>query len=327
MNFPALLNTIAALFLMMTVGFVAGKLNVITPAASKNLSRLIIVIGQPALIIHALVKIEFSSENLGTGFLTLAFGIVVHLTLALLSFFCFSRFRDLNERKISEFAAIFGNVGFVGFPILEATLGPKSVFMGAFFVVSFNLVLWTWGIAILARKRSDIRLTPKKILLNYGTVPSIIGLLFYLMKGLLPRLLPSAAVNALSSVGGPFLSALSYLASLCTPISMLIVGALLARRPLGQMVRSGKIYYQCAVKLLIFPVLICFVMRLIGFEGEWVRFAAIVVAMPSATSVTMLSELHDISPEYSAQVTGASAVLSLLTVPCVLWIAQRIIEF
>lgn len=327
MNFSALLNTIAALSLMMLVGFVAGKLGVITPAASKNLSRLIIIIGQPALIIHSLIKIKFSPDTLGTGFLTLAFGIAVHLILAALSFLCFSRFRDLNERKISEFAAIFGNVGFVGFPILEATLGPESVFMGAFFVVSFNLVLWTWGLSILARKRSDIQLTPKKVLLNYGTVPCVVGILLYLAKGLLSQWLPDVAVDRLSVLCAPVVSALSFLAALCTPISMLIIGALIARKPLKQMLGSGRIYYQCSMKLVLFPLLTCLVMRLLGFGDEWIRFAAIVVAMPSATTATMLSELHDISPEYSAQVTGASALLSLLTVPCVVWIAQKIIEF
>ena len=326
MNFSALLVTIGTLFLMLIVGFVAGKLGIVTSVASKNLSRLIIVIGQPALITYSLVKMEYSAADLGIGFKTLGFGLLLHIFLALLSFPCFSWYRDINERKISEFAAIFGNVGFIGFPILESTLGARGVFMGAFFVVSFNLVLWTWGIAILARKRPDIKLTPKKILLNYGTVPSAIGIAIYLLKGVFPQILSAHSLKVLSAVSAPFLSCFSYMASLCTPISMLIIGSLLSRRSLKQVLCAGKIYYHAVVKLIALPLLICLVMRLVGFGAEWIQFAAIVSAMPSATTVTMLTEIHDITPEYSAQVVGTNSLFSILTMPCVIWIAQRIIE-
>ena len=326
MNFSSLLITISTLFLMLIVGFVAGKLGIVTPTASKNLSRLIIVIGQPALIIYSLVKMEYSAKDLGIGFQTLGFGLLLHIFLALLSFLCFAWYRDINERKISEFAAIFGNVGFIGFPILESTLGDRGVFMGAFFIVSFNLLLWTWGIAILARKRPDIKLTPKKILLNYGTVPSAIGIVIYLLKGLLPRFLSPEVIKVVGVTSAPFLSCLSYMASLCTPISMLIIGALLSRRSVKQILGAGKIYYHSAVKLILLPLIVCLSMKLLGFGAEWIRFAAIVSSMPSATTVTMLTELHDITPEYSAQVVGTNSLFSILTMPCVIWIAQRIIE-
>ena len=327
MNFTALLNTIATLFFMLIVGYVAGKLGIVSSTASKNLSRLIITIGQPALIIYSLVKMEYSAKDLGTGFKTLAFGIVLHLLLAAVSYLSFFRFRNVDERKISEFAAIFGNVGFIGFPILESTLGDRGVFMGAFFVVSFNLVLWTWGIAILARKRPDIKLTPKKILLNYGTVPSAIGITIYLLKGLLPQILPVEGMKVLWVVAPPVLSCLSYIASLCTPISMLIIGALLASRSARHILGSGKVYYHCVIKLVVLPLLVCLFMRLLGFSAEWIRFAAIVAAMPSATTVTMLTELYDISPGYSAQVVGTTSLFSIFTMPCVIWVAQRMIEW
>ena len=59
--------------------------------------------------------------------------------------------------------------------------------MGAFFIISFHLTLWTWGIAILARKRMDIKLTPKKIFINFGTVPSVIGISVFLMNVEIPK--------------------------------------------------------------------------------------------------------------------------------------------
>lgn len=326
LDFTSLLNTIATLFFMLIVGYVAGKLGIISSVASKNLSRLIITIGQPALIIYSLVKMEYSAEKLGLGFQSLLFGIMLHIFLAIVSYFAFIRFSSVDERKLTEFAAIFGNVGFIGFPILDSVFGDTGVFMGAFFIVSFNLALWTWGIAILARKRDDIKLTPKKILLNYGTVPSAIGIFVFLMKGFLPKILPSAVMSGISYVAPSVLMCLSYISSLCTPISMLIIGALLASRSLRQILGSGKVYYLCAIKLFVIPLLVCAIMKLLGFDASWIQFAVVLTSMPSATTVTMLAELHDISPSYSAQTVGATSLLSIASMPCVIWLAQKIIE-
>lgn len=308
-------HMIITLFLLLAVGYAAGKLKIIHGESSKHLSKLIIHVGQPAMIIYNLVKMEYSAENLGLGFLTLAFGLGLHIVLAVLSYGFFVRMRGLDERKISEFAAIFGNVGFIGIPILESIFGDKGGFMGAFFNVSFQLVLWTWGIMILARQRKDIQITPRKVLVNFGTVPSLIGMVLFLLKGLDGFFIPQ-----------PVMLGLSYLSALCTPISMLIIGALLASRSIKQMLGSAKIYYLCAVKLLILPLAVCTLMRLLRCDGDWILFAAAVTSMPSATTVTMLAELYDISPAYSAQAVGTTSLLSVLTMPCVIGFAGWLIS-
>lgn len=312
MNFAALLNTIATLFVLLIGGVIASKFNIIDEVASKRLSKLIITIGQPFLIISSLLGIDYSRENLLLGAKTFAIGIAVHVIMAIIAFLACSRLRELDERKLSEFAMVFGNVGFIGFPILESLFGAKGLFMGAFFVVSFNIVLWTWGIAILARKRSDIKLTVKKVLFNYGTVPSVIGIFLYVLDLNLPTFVYSSA---------------SYLAALCTPISVLVTGALLARRTLSQIFLSPKIYYIALIKLIVVPLVICGLTKLLGFETYWILFLTAVASMPSASTISMLSELHDITPSYAAQAVGTTSLLSVATMPFILWLAERIANF
>ena len=170
LDINSFLNVIFALFIMLIVGYVVGKLGIMDSVASKRFSKMIINVGQPALIIYNLIKMDYSPENLGLGFLTLGFGLGLHIFMAIPAYFAFSRFKNIDERKLSEFATIFGNVGFIGIPILESLFGARGAFMAIFFNVSFQLMIWTWGIMILARKRDDIKITPKKVLLNFGTV-------------------------------------------------------------------------------------------------------------------------------------------------------------
>lgn len=315
-------SLIAALFLMLAVGYFAGKVGIITSVASKNLSRLIITLGQPALIVYSLVRMEYTEEYLLLGFKIMGFGLVLHLVLAGIAYVVYFRFHDLNEKKISEFSTVFGNVGFIGIPILESLFGALGAFMGAFFVVIFNLLLWSLGLFILGRNRKDIKLTPKKIFLNLGTIPSTIGIVLFLAKGLLVPHLPAGVNGVIGACAPAVTQALSFVASLCAPVSTLIIGALLATRTWKQILGSGKIYYLSVIKLLALPLAIVTLMWLLGFDRTWILFAATVSAMPSATVVSMLAELYDISPGYSAQAVGTTSLFSLATMPMIIAFAQ-----
>ncbi len=315
-NFSSLITTIATLFIMLAVGYFAGKVGIIDSFASKKLSEIIIKIAQPALIVSSIIKMSYSAQNLKLGFEALAIGFGIHLFTAVIAFFLCLRIKDINERKILEFSMVFGNTGFIGIPVMESLLGPLGGFMASFIVVSFNILLWTLGIAILGRGRDDIKLTLKKALINKGTVPSVIGIAIFVIPAFIKGFaLPQFVI-----------SSLSYVASLCTPISMLIIGALLAGRTATQIFGSAKVYYLCFIKLIVMPLTVGVVANLLGLSDTLVIFSVALVSMPCATSVSMLAELYDISPGFSAQGVGTSSLLSVATMPCVIWLAQKMVE-
>lgn len=315
MNFSALLTIIATLFLLMACGFFARKKGIIDDVASKRLSTLIIKIGQPMMIISALTEAEFSYDNLKDGLLIVVLGMVFHAVVGSLAFLLCKGFRDLDERKITEFSLMFTNGGFIGFPIMEALFGPKGLFLAAFFNISFHLFIWSWGIAILARKRSDIKLTVRKVFVNLGSVPCLIGVLIYMLA--IP--FPGFALPA-------FLSKfMMYLSNLCTPISVLITGALLATRTPKQIFGSPKIYYFSAMKLVVLPLVVCFIGKLIGLPHDMVLFATVEAALPSAASITMFSEMYGLNSGYASQTVGTSSLLSVATMPVILLLAEKIV--
>lgn len=316
MNFPALLTIIATLFLLMACGFFARKRGIIDEVASKKLSTLIIQIGQPMMIISALVSAEFSYANLKDGLIVIALGLGLHTLMAVIAFFSCKGFRDLDERKITEFSLVFTNTGFIGFPIMEALFGARGLFLASFYLISFHLFLWSWGMAIIARKRSDIKLTVRKIFVNLGSVPCLIGILLYLM--VIP--FPGFALPA-------FLTKfLGYLSGLCTPISVLITGALLATRTPRQIFGSGKIYYFSALKLVVIPLVVCLLGKVLGLSDALVLFCTVEAALPAAATITMFSELYGLNGGYAAQTVGISSLLSVGTLPLVLLVAEWIVE-
>ena len=317
MNFTAFLNTVITMFAVLVVGYVLGKTDIIDSVSSKKLSKLIVAVAQPALIINSIIDKPYSPENLKLALISLVFGFAAHIIMAIIAFPACLKIENLDERKITEFAMIFGNIGFLGIPVMDSLFPENGAFVASFFVVSFNILLWVIGLGIIARKRDDIKLTVKKIFINKGTVPTLIGFAVFLI----PAVFPSFTLHPVIS------SSLGYISSLCTPVSMLITGALLATRTMKQIFGSAKVYYFCIFKLLIIPLLFCFVMKIFGFSDFWILFVTAITGMPAASATSMFAELYDTSPGFSAQVVGTSTLFSIATMPLVIMIASEIVKW
>lgn len=316
-SFLSLIRILVVLFLMLMVGFFARKKGIIDTAASKKLSALIVNIGQPAMIMNPLFKVTFEKKAAMDGLTMFLIGIGVHLLCCFVAFFAVKIFKDPDERKISEFSIIFANAGFIGFPILQSVFGDIGTFWGCFYIVAFHLFVWTWGMIILARGREDIKMTVKKALINLGTVPCAIGVAVYLLTAFID--IPSGLKNVVVDCTG-------YLSNLCTPISVLIVGSLLATRSFRQIFCDKKVYFTCFCRLILIPLIVCFTAKFIGLSESMILFATLVSALPSATNVTMFAELYEIVPGYAAQTVGVSSLFTFITLPCIMLLADLIVK-
>ena len=74
------------------------------------------------------------------------------------------------------------------------------------------------------------------------------------------------------------------------------------------------------------PLVICIIMKLLGFGELWMLVIATVTAMPSATTVSMMAETYSIKPEYSARAVGMSSILSIATMPLIIKLAEFIVN-
>lgn len=321
MNFDRLYIVVATLFLILALGFFCRKVKIIDDVASKKLSRLILSVGQPAMLISSLAGAEYSEENLKTALIMTVLGFVFHAFLAVISFaFALPLKKNLDEQKLTEFGLMFTNCAFIGFPIFEALLGPSGKFMASFLVISFNILLWTWGLIIIGRGRGDIKLTLKKALINFGTIPCLVGFILFMLKN--PSVgfaLPEFITNALQ-----------YLTNLCTPISLLVIGALIATQSPKKIFLNPKLYYFNAVKLIVFPLTVCLISKLllaiIPIDGlqKYAIFVTAAASLPTAAAVTMMAESYDLDSGYSSLTVGTSSILAVLTIPISMTVAEWI---
>ena len=78
MDFFVTLNETVILFAMVLLGFMAGRLKIVSTGFSKDISQFLFCICVPAMVIDALQR-PFSKEILGTGAVLIAtcVGIIV----------------------------------------------------------------------------------------------------------------------------------------------------------------------------------------------------------------------------------------------------------
>lgn len=306
-------SVVATMFFVVIIGYTARKLNIIGESASRLMSDLVIKVGQPFMIISAVLGIPYSASNLLEGGFILVVALIVHAVAAVLAFVATFRFRDQEERRLTEFGATYANCGFMGFPLLKAVYGDVGLFWASFFVIIFNLVCWTYGQYVLSRANGSVKINPRAIFINYGTIPCMLGLLLYVLR--VGDMLPPVAFEAMD-----------YLGSLCTPLSMLVIGGLLATIPFRKLFTNSRIYLLCAVKLLALPVLCGIVLALLGFSHEMSMFGAIMAALPTAANTAIFAESYGINPPFAAHAVGMTTLLSVLTIPTALYVVGILLK-
>ncbi len=318
-NIGDLIPTSFCLFLLILAGFVGRKLKILDEPLTKGLSVIVSKLAHPFLIIYSVNKLDFSLLNLKNGLLVLLFGILAHAFMIGLSLIIFMRVKDGDEKRIYEFAFTFCNCAFIGFPILEALFGEIGLFYGAFYVVSYNLGAWSFGIWLMSHGKTEGGVSPRKIFINAGTVPCAIGLALYIAQIPFPDMLESVFMRAMDTLG-----------SLCTPLSLIVVGSLVAAMPLKKLFLNPKFYGFLAVKLIALPLLVAVILKFTGASALFTEidlavFITVMVALPPAAFTTLFANIYDVKPSYAAQLVSLGTLCSPFTILLVTKLAELIL--
>ena len=295
-------GSVLTLFLLMSVGFFFGKRETLTNEVLSRLSAVLLSAVIPATMI-ASFQVE---RTAGTDRQLLISFAALTGTYALYMLGSGLLFRGQAEahRGILRFASIYGNVGFMGLPLIQSTLGGPATMTAAVSLVLFNVVTFTHGIFLIGGKGS---MSAKKIVLNPGTLGFLAAIALYLTGWRLP---------------GPVNSAVSYLGSLNTPLPMLIIGGQMAHTDLRLVLREKRLYAASAIKLVGLPVLTALV--LLPFRLDPVIYTTLVIlsGCPTAGVTSVFSQNMGRDAGLAARQITLSTLLCIITLPLAAVLAQ-----
>lgn len=306
-----LYNTLLKMTVPVVAGYVAAKAGVVKGDFAKKLSALILYVCQPFMLATATFGSEYSNTLFKYGLIALLCGFIAHGLAAAVGFGATAFFKDNAKGRIIEHCIVFGNCGFFGFPVLEAAFGDIGLFCGGFFVISFNTILWSYGVFIIGRANKEMKLKFTKIFLNAGTIPCALGFVLYALR---------------FKLYAPIYDSMTMIGDVCTPLSLILVGIMLTRVPLKSYITEYSSYYGMAVKLLVLPIVTGVIMKLLGFSEFFTLLSALMMALPTASSTAMFAETYELHPDIAAQTVGVSTLVSVATLPPVMLLVQKIIN-
>ena len=287
-------GSVLTLFFMMAVGYILGKRGFFTKQTLSQLSSLLLYIVAPAIMIDTFLAQEANAETLRLLLAAAAALIVTYVLNAVLIQFCFRR-SGPEDRGVLRFAAIYGNTGFMGIPLIQAVLGNDGMITAVVCCAVFNVFIWTHGCRIMGVSSSW-----KKALVNPGTVGLALALAFFF----LPAELPS-----------PLTSAISFVGSLNTPLAMIVIGAQMADVDLGSIFREGRLYVLSAVKLILVPLITMLVLVPFHLESNIYVGTAILAACPVAGASSLFCQLGGRDTSLSARLVTLTTLFSIVTLP------------
>ena len=292
---------IVIMFILIGIGIIVLKKGIVTIESTKNYSNFLLMIVTPALIINAYQR-ELVKEQLEGLIFSFILAIIFHI-LSIIVVKLIIRKRKSTDYKVEQMGAIYSNCGFMGFPVLSALLGQDGMLYGTAFVGVFNIFLWTNGISLLS---NDTKLSIKKIFLNPGVIGVIVGLILYFTQIKLPSVIGE-------SIG--------YIASLNTPLAMIITGAFLANVDMKATLKNINIYKSVLLRILILPLMMLILIKITNFEnwisgGYQVALSHILsCSCPAASSTILLVTKMNLNSEHGAELVAISTLLCVITIP------------
>lgn len=306
MELNGVYTQLGILFCLMSIGYVLGKTKFFTEQSNAILSSFIVKVALPAVIISSMCM-PLTKEVLQRALVMLGLSLLVY-TIILIAAWVLPRFmtKDEKQQGILSFSIMFSNCAFMGFPVLGALLGNEAIFYVAIYNIIFNILVYTLGIKFLERGKNQKNTFDMKLLINPGIIASLVGLIIFFGK----ITLPSVILGAIDSV-----------ASICTPLSMLVIGAMLSGMSIKEMFGERKIYILSLIRLIFLPFMIFILTKyILKLQDDWLIIIPVVVAgMPVASNAAMMASAYESDAKFASQVVMITTLISCISIPILIY--------
>jgi len=296
----AFLQAMVPLYIMAVIGFVSRRMKILPSHANQVITQLMLYITLPALILFSL-NATFSVE-LFTDLIWLVAMSIFILSISVIAGAWLRKKAALpmKQKSVYESLILFGNQGFIGFAISYILMAEQGVLYLTLFNICYLILIWTYGIYIFTKDEQSINW--KALFFNPGILSTLVGLgmLFF------PYNWPAPLLDTFESVG-----------KMTIPLSMLLIGSLLADiqwYDLRQYCKNVYIWIAAGCKLLVLPLFL-FIFLFLDVPYPLIIIAVLTSAMPSASTTSVYAQKFGGDASFASFGVLLSTLLCILTIP------------
>lgn len=301
-----LMEEIIKLFVIMFTGYAVVKAGLMKSSESKSVSVILVYLVIPCVIIKAF-QVDYTPDVQKGLFLAIAVAVAVHILFLLITVPLKKIFQmDVIEQATS----IYSNAGILVIPLVQELLGQDYVIYSSAYIAVQLILLWTQGKNMLCEEE---KLEWKKVFLNVNIISIIAGIVLFLFRIKLP-----AGVQ----------DVLGMMNNMIGPLGMLLAGMAIAEVPLKSIFTKKRNYLSVAFRLLLYPVLGLFLMKVIQIVVNLENSSQILLTVylacvtPACASVTSMAQLYDKDAAYASSLYVLTTLLSIVTMPVMVYLYE-----
>ena len=302
---------VVIMFLLIAVGFVIFRIKMVDQHTVKRMTDVLLYVVTPAILFSSFT-IERTDELLKSLFLAFGLAILSYLCAIAISYLLIRR-KGNPHAAIERFAITYPNNGFMGIPLVAAVFGETGILYATAYICIGNVFTWTHGVSLILRSRSQegnrekLKMPLSQLLLSPPLLSFFAGLLVFLLRIPIPDTLGQA---------------IDYIASLNTPLAMMIVGTNLAQTPILSSFRSPRLYWVVFLINLAVPAVVLGIFSFLPLPKDLLINNIILTACPSAAMTIIFAEKYQNDVEYATKLFTLSSLLTLITLPAVMMLTS-----
>jgi hypothetical protein len=306
LSFKLAAMAILQVFLLGACGYFLVHRKIVTQENLTALSRLIIKVTLPAFIFYRMIK-NFSFAEISHWWLFPLLSIIMSAVGFLVGFLFAKADRNLAQKREFQSLVAFQNSGYLplvlALAILDSGQAERMLIYIFLFLLGFNLTIWSFGVHFLSSASGG-----NDFGLGQLFTPPVIAVIVsfgFIFLGLQ------------DSIPGFILKPIKMLGDCTIPLGIMVVGgSLIPQRPArGAGINKKTAFNLILAKLFIMPLLALGLLSLIELPYLLGLLILLEAAMPSATSLAIISRHGGSDSEFVSQAIFITHIFSLITIP------------
>lgn len=283
---------------LIALGFVSARIGLISPAGRKCVTDLVIDLIYPCYVLNSYIK------NIGLftgGDMLRILGLATVYAAAILgvSRLVFPKVEP-GRQAVLRYGTAIANSAFLGLPLVENLFGSQGLLYASIYTIPLRIN--TFGIAVnyfIPKGEGSVWSRLKSTLTQPSIVATLLGVVI-ILAGWRP---PELCVSVLSTVG-----------ACSTPLSMMVIGAVIYDNLKEMRLRKLTVEYT-VMRLVLIPAVVFVVFRLLKVERLLLGTAVLMAAMPAGTTGALFADKYGKDVSYAGELVLISTLSAIATLP------------
>ncbi|MFZ5431246.1 MAG: AEC family transporter [Bacteroidota bacterium] len=298
-------ESVLPLFLIIVTGLLFSRTRVASVLWVDVLNKYALWIGFPALVINSLSRLD----ELNSTLMNLVAVNSVYIIISILMAYPVSRllrFSNLRRRTLFMVFA-FGNVAYLGIPVLQNTLGDQILPVAA--VLASVYIFWLLTLAlVLVEVHGEDHFSPKAMFLRLTKNPLLLSVFAGLLMVVFQVKLPAVADKGISMFAGSV-----------TAVVLFSLGVFMGFQKSGAW-RDWLVTFAFVIlTMVVFPAVYWLFLRKSSLPEPMVTASILDAAMPLGLTPYALSQQYNLDTPFTARLVVLATLLSMAILP--VWIA------